>query len=757
MSVTSSTVIHVIARPKGVADTPTDILAGAGESKSEDAVSISFESGKVVLKNDRFNVVVSLNERDVIVLDPSGREIVRQRNPLKSAVAHQALFSHAPFEDLYGMNGLDIRDNSNTILRNAGADVRAGAQGDGGAPFFFTRSFGVLIDSTGGSFNTEDGVVQFRNGSRKVLEDFICVGPPMAVMSSIERLTGLPPLPPKWTLGFINSQWGPDEAELRTEAETYRRKHIPIDAFILDYDWKAWGEDGYGEWRWNSTSGAGAIAPNKFPNGASGRLALDLAAQGVHLAGILKPRVLIGSPTGGQELSQAAAYAEAHQFWYPGEPQSFDGAVHRYARDLDFRIPEVRKWYWRHLEVSFHAGMDGWWNDEADHILAPDGTTWDFSSMQGFNMGRMLYEGQRSVSNKRVWSLNRNYFLGAQRFGYAEWSGDIHTGFANMANQRARMLSTINLGEPLWSMDTGGFFGQASAENYARWVQFATFTPIMRVHGDRDAKRQPWAYGEHAERVATEAIRLRYRLLPYIYSNERQMTETGIGIVRPLFWMYPDDANTRDLSSEWMFGDSLLVSPVVSPKATAQRVYLPAGTWYDYFRGQTYEGGRTIDYSINSDTWADIPLFVKAGGAVATQDDAENTDEPRVHRVQIDLFPAEKESTFVYYDDDGKTYDYEKEQFYRQAIHFSRFGSSFHIKVDDPTGLMRTSVRSFELKLHLDSGEARQVSANGEALKMTSECLEGTNRLCWDKSTDRFGPVITVIVPIPESTEIRVN
>jgi alpha-glucosidase (family GH31 glycosyl hydrolase) len=749
----TGSVVHVVAHPPGVMEPPTDVLAAGTELKPLDTVQVSLQPAVVKLSTARIAVVISLVNLDIEVSNASGEAIIRQRDPIKSAAGNQAEFLHQPFEDLYGMSGLDIRDNSNTLLRNAGADIRAGAQGSGGAPFFFSRTFGVLIDSTGGSFNTEDGLVQFRNGSRKVLEDFICAGPPMEVISVFEKLTGLPPLPPKWTLGFLNSQWGPDEADLLATVATYRHKHIPIDGFILDYDWKAWGEDNYGEWRWNSTSGVGAAAPDKFPHGASGQLAKDLAAQGIHLVGILKPRVVLGSPGITQGLSQAATYAYSHHFWYANEPESFDGGIHRLARDVDFRIPEVRTWYWRHLEPSFQAGMDGWWNDEADHILEPDGSTWDFSSMQGFNMGRMLYEGQRSVSNKRVWSLNRNYFFGAQRFGYAEWSGDIHTGFDNMANQRARMLSTIDIGEPQWSMDTGGFFGHASAENYVRWVQFAAFTPIMRVHGDHDSRRQPWIYGDHAERVATAAIRLRYRLLPYIYSNEHQMAETGIGIVRPLFWLYSEDSNARDITFEWMFGDSLLVSPVIASGAVTQRIYLPKGTWYDYSRGQKIEGGQTIDYPVSNETWEDIPLFVKAGGIVATQSDMEYVDEAPVRQLQLDLFPGEKESKFVFYDDDGSTYSYEGGQFYSQSITLSRSGSGFKVTLGSRQGQWQSGLHSFALKLHAG---AHRVMANGKLLPISSACSEKDD-LCWIRSEDRFGPTIWINVPAAQAIVLAVD
>jgi alpha-glucosidase len=166
----------------------------------------------------------------------------------------------------------------------------------------------------------------------------------------------------------------------------------------------------------------------------------------------------------------------------------------------------------------------------------------------------------------------------------------IDTGFPSMAYQRRRMIAAMDLGASHWSMDTGGFKGHPTAENYARWLEFAAWVPIDRLHGDFGEKRQPGVYGSVAEAAATKTIRTRYAVLPYFYSFERVDHLTGIGIVRPIFWIFPDDRDAASLDTEWMFGDALLVSPVVNPGATSQRVYLPAGGWYDFNTGRRFEG-----------------------------------------------------------------------------------------------------------------------------------------------------------------------
>ena len=432
----------------------------------------------------------------ITFLNATGRELLRSEDPIGEARDSGVTMQHAADDTLYGIHGLGIKDTAVSFTRNDGGKAAAGYQGNSGAPFVFSVRYGLLVDSDGGEFTTGAGSLAFRHSSRPDVEYFVFAGAPLETMAALSRVVGPPPLPPEWTLGFLNSQWGSTQDEVESIVAEYRNEDLPIDGFVLDFDWKAWGEDNYGEWRWNSTSGAGNVSPDKFPGGASGDFAKAMTAEGIKLSGILKPRILTTVYGDPNQPTQAAAYATDHHFWYPGEAPFKDYFSHRLARDLDFNNPDERAWFWQHLMPAFHAGLVGWWNDEAD---ANEDFTMEFNNFQFMNMGRALYEGQRADSNLRVWSINRNFYLGASRYGYALWSGDIQTGFASMAFQAQRMLAALDTGESHWSMDTGGFIGHPSAENYARWMEFAAFVPIMRVHGTFDEKRQPWVYGPVAE------------------------------------------------------------------------------------------------------------------------------------------------------------------------------------------------------------------------------------------------------------------
>jgi len=682
------------------------------------------------------------------VSDAAQHKLVEQVDPFSQAAGHEVNLIHAPNENLYGMSGLSMNESGGALTRNNGSAVSAGAQGEAGAPWFFTTHYGVLIDSDGGAFASSGEEIRFSGDSRNDTEYFVMTGAPMQLISALSTLTGRPPMPPKWTLGFLNSQWGSNEAELKQIASTYRAKHIPVDAFIMDFDWKAWGEDNYGEWRWNSTAAAGALNPNQFPDGASGLFGKEMAAQGFHMAGILKPRILLYKPGGTTEMLEAAAYAQAHDLWVPNQKEYTDYATGRPARDLDFSKPEARSWYWQHLQPTFDTGMVAWWNDEADNA----------NNFQFLNMGRTLYEGQRGHSDVRVWSINRNYYLGSQRYGYAEWSGDIQTGFDNMAHQRMRMLATLDTGEPHWSMDTGGFHGHPTPENYARWMEFAAFVPIDRAHGDIGEKRQPWVYGPVAEAAITKALRLRYSLLPYIYSNERTTTETGIGIVRPLFWLFPDDPKLTNEGSSWMFGDALLVSPVVTPGETEHSVYLPVGIWYDYFHGTKFDGAKTISYAVNPNTWEDIPLFVRAGSILASQPPQDYTSQQPVPEVTLDVFPTAQEAKFVYYDDDGNTYAYEQGKYYRQSVQASTSGQTTRLSLGKPSGIFHSPLRSYLIHVH-GTRPATSVLLNGKALAEVpaSEFEAAADRNLWVVGEDKFGPVTTIRIPAQQASSIELR
>ena len=660
---------------------------------------------------------VSWHAERLEIASASGQHLLTL-DDLRALAAGEAQLAVGAAAPLYGIGGYSAFDTSDAgLLRTGTWMAKAGAQGHAGAPWVWsTAGWGVLFDTLGARFRMRHGQIRVDGFSRPDIDAFVIVGRPDALFAGLRRLSGAAPMFPKWAMGFTNSQWGIDEQQLLDIVATYRARHIPIDNFTLDFDWKAWGEDDYGEFRWNTA---------KFPDGPSGKLKATLDREGLHLTGIMKPRIHVDTVEG--------RYASAHDFWFPGEKPAPDYFSHKPVEDLDFDQPAVRAWFFNPvLQHSFETGIRGWWNDEAD--TTPDDT-------QFMNMQRALYDGQRAHFPERVWSINRDFYLGAQRYAYGLWSGDIATGFASMAAQRERMLSAIDVGAMRWGMDGGGFHGHPTPENYARWIEFGAFTPIFRVHGDHDEHRQPWVYGTVAEAAATRAMRLRYALIPYIYSCEWGLHRTGVGLVRPLTFAFPDDPQVRNDISAWMFGDSLLVSPVVEPGQTVKRIYLPAGTWTDWFSGKAYAGGRTIELPIDAATWSDIPLFIRQGAIIPTQPAMDYVGQKPLTTVTVDVFPATARSTFDYYDDAGDSYAYEHGAYYLQPLSAQQHGDGVEIDLGAATGSFRPALRTYLFRVH-DLAAARVVR-DGHALTRVGDLqsLEHATGEGWATGHDRYGAV----------------
>ncbi|HJU26378.1 MAG TPA: TIM-barrel domain-containing protein, partial [Rhodanobacteraceae bacterium] len=610
-------VLHVHYMPQGHGTPPNLVIDPHAAADKGFRPQVKQSGGDVVLRSDRLAATWNRDAGELKVTDAQGRPLLRQAG-FDELAEGRIVLRHAGNDALYGIGGYEANKSvAAGILRSGTWIAEAGAQGHAGAPFVWsTAGYGVLVDCDGAKFDLDGGRIAISGYDRVDADYYILAGTPAELFGELADLSGHAPLFPKWSLGFINSQWGIDEQEFRRIVASYRGKHVPLDVFTFDFDWKAWARD-WGEFRWNA---------QKFPDGPTGKLKADMDALGVHMTGIMKPRVHLDTVEG--------RYATAHDLWRPGQKASDDYFSHKPVKDLDFDKPATRAWFFNDaLKHSFDTGIVGWWNDEADTTN---------SNTQFLNMQRSLYEGQRAHSPLRVWSLNRDFWLGSQRYAYGLWSGDIDTGFESMAAQRARMLSAVDVGEMQWGMDGGGFNGHPSPENYARWIEFGAFTPIFRVHGTFGEKRQPWVYGPVAEVAATKAIRLRYALLPYMYAYEHQQHANGVGLVRPLAFDWPQDPNVRNDVDAWLFGEWLLVSSVVEQGQARKRIYLPAGTWTDWFSGKTYAGGRTIDYPVDAKTWSDIPLFIRAGAIITTRPVQDHVGQRPATTLLVEVFPTSR-------------------------------------------------------------------------------------------------------------------
>ena len=570
-------------------------------------------------------------------------------------------------------------------------------------------SLAFVIHYTSGTWDNNSGLdyhIGFNTGTdssaKKNMDFYFVFGSPTEIFTGMTDVTGKPPLFPKYTMGFLNTQWGIDQTELLTIVNTYRQKAIPIDTYVLDFDWMDWGADNYGEFRWGT----------KFPLGPTGVLADSLSKLNMKLFGIRKPRIHTATVEG--------IYAKANGYFVDYTTDYFSG---KQVGRLNFNKPEVRQWYWDSFVSkgnAYNLGIVGYWNDEADEY----GDNFNFMQMQ-----RSEYEGQRGYNNKRVWSINRNFFLGSQRYAYGHWSGDISTGFSTMAEQSPFMLSSIVLGSSWWGMDIGGFNGSPSDDNYYRWMQFGAFVPIYRVHGTNGLKRYPWFFGAEAEQIATSFIKLRYKLIPYIYTAAWQNHNTGVSITRPLPMCFPADNACADIYDEWMFGDNMLVKPVLTQYVTSVTVYLPEGTWIDYWTGKTYAGKSTITYPVVDST---IAVFVKAGSVIPTAPVGKYLDDSTARKSLILSCYAGGNSKGFVYEDDGETYQYENGIYATTDFNQTESQKFTQIDIGSRTGSFTPYTRDYITELNFSKTKPDSVWINStKASKLDASTLLNTSVSGW--------------------------
>jgi len=355
--------------------------------------------------------------------------------------------------------------------------------------------------------------------------------------------------------------------------------------------------------------------------------------------------------------------------------------------DIDTTNPDAGKWYWNTIKDNILSlGFDSLWADETEPDLPPNGAVLHVGpGTQYFNVypyfhTKALYDGYRKdLPNKRALILSRDAYTGAQANGAIFWSSDIYPTWDTYKRQIPTGLDFAASGVTYWSNDTGGWQGLPAVhhpahpplldpsdardvvgqdddfpELYTRWFQYATFLPIMRTHGTRKYN-ETWSYGKGAEPILEKYLRLRYELMPYIYSLGYHTWETGAPFMRALPLDFPDDPKVADMRDEYMFGPAFLVAPVTEQGATSREVYLPAGAdWYNYWTSEKVHGGQAINVSAPIDT---LPLFVRAGSIVPFGSMVESTHQPQ-SIVKVRVYPG-ADASFTLFNDDGMTYAYE--------------------------------------------------------------------------------------------------
>jgi len=616
--------------------------------------------------------------------------------------------AHGANQRLYGAGNADMNRSGDLTHPSGEMVIKNGATR---IPFLWsTGGYGVLIANnlSGASWSDKNGVLAWNVPAPYADIYLIVDNGGYGILNGYSRLTGRAPIPPRWTFGYMLSRWGyRDAADIQDKWRQFRDRKIPVDAFIYDYDW--FDDD----WKFN---------PGKFPDGS---LSL-MKSMGLHFVGIRKPRV------NGANLEFAIK-----QGWITKTPFSTDmpgtlsvtntrgqdsvtirkprgsdinmdfatkdGWANKmpFGTDLRFDLPEARSWWWSHQAPLMKAGVDGWWNDEAEQ-------TYD----EFFQMASLQWEGQRALNSRRVWTLNRAFAPGMQRFGAAVWSGDITSSWTTLQNQPGTLLNFSLAGMPYVGQDTGGFFGPPEPELYARWIEEAVYTPIMRSHGMLDEPRWPWAFGDEALDAIKRSIELRYRMIPYIYTCAATNCFTGAPIMRPLVLEYPQDPNTFNLEDEWMLGNQLLAAPILS-KGGSRSVYLPKGKWYDFNTNKAIDGGQTI--SIENAPLATLPAYLRAGSILPLGPVMQYTGQMPVDPLEVRVYPG-ADGSFDLYEDAGDDYSYE--QGHSTTIPFRWDDKRYTLTIAARKGSFPGMLRTRHMNVVTPDGRSRSIVYGGSAVSV---------------------------------------
>jgi len=583
-----------------------------------------------------------------------------------------------------------------------------------------SRGYGLYWDNAGKSRFTDSAEgMQFTSEVAPCIDYYFIYrdGTQDGVMAAVRRLTGQATMFPLWTMGHwqCRERYKTSD-ELASVLDRYRQLQIPLDGIVQD--WQYWGCDS----NWNAMRFQNPYYINKVGDPAWEKyLPNDLRNLPVKEPRLKSPQQMVDYVHQNNAHLMISIWASFGPWTQPYKELKKIGALlpfdtwprQKGVLPYDPFNPKARDIYWKYLSHLYQMGFDAWWTDstEPDHFEETAETdsypTYDGSWLSVKNAfplmtNRGIYEHQRRTkgNTKRSVQMTRSGSFGLQHYGTFSWSGDVVASWKEMKNQIPSGLNFTLCGIPFWNTDLGGFFyweyeqspkNPAIQELQTRWMQWGTFMPLMRNHCSSPMINEIYEFGEKghwAYDAMVDAVRLRYRLLPYIYSMAGEVVQHSGMMMRPLVMDFAHDKTARRLNDEYMFGHALLVKPVTDPiytwkddrkqgheiypdirKAAAPvSVYLPAGAqWYDFFTGERHEGGRTL---LRPTPITDMPVYVRAGSILPFGPDVQYSSERPWDDLEIRIYPG-ADATFTLYEDEGDNYNYERGQFTEIAFHWN--------------------------------------------------------------------------------------
>jgi oligosaccharide 4-alpha-D-glucosyltransferase len=491
---------------------------------------------------------------------------------------------------------------------------------------------------------TEENVFEFRAIGGE-MRYYVVAGENFnEIQESFTDLVGRQPLPPRWALGNIQSRMAyRTQEELEGIVNEMQEKDFPLDAVVLDFYWFGDSIKGYlGQLDWYRKNWP---EPEKMIQ--------NFKEKGVKTVLITEPYVI--------DTSYWFVHGDTSDLFAKnekGETYVMKDFYFGHGALMDMFKPETKDWFWQQYDKQMKVGVEGWWGDLGEPETHPEdmyhvnGKAFEVHNMFAHEWAKMVYCGFReNYPQKRLFHLNRSGSTGTQRYSIFPWSGDVGRSWSGYQAQLPLMLNMSLCGLGYSSSDLGGFaLGEKDEELYIRWLQMGVFNPVFRPHGS-GIPSEPIFFSEETQRITREAIKLRYRLMPYIYNMAYENTTSGKPLVKPLVY-YHNNSMFKNYSDVYYFGDQILAAPVTEKGQKEKDILLPEGLWYDFYSNDTYNGNQQITMNITLDHF---PVFVKSGSFIPMLNDYRTTDKYPDQKLNIHYFPSQLNETSSYrlFEDDG--------------------------------------------------------------------------------------------------------
>ncbi|MFC4688160.1 TIM-barrel domain-containing protein [Epilithonimonas pallida] len=759
--------IRIIKYPAGKSFVKNSLSVIKKEQKTK--FSVSENNHIISLKANDLNIFIDAKNGKITYNSSSGKELLKEIGsdfkPFNDAGNQTYSVSQSfQLEKEEPIYGLGILQNGKMSQRNTDVKMIQNNTWDF-VPFFQSvKGYGIFWDNYSPTqFTDKPDKTSFSSEVGEVVDYYFIYGKNAdGVVAGMRNLTGKVPMIPLWTYGYWQSKERyKSQDELLEVVKKYRDLKVPLDGIIQD--WQYWGNN----YQWNAMD---FISPD-FPDAK--KMIQDIHDMNAHLS------VSIWSSFGPMTNQYREMDKKGMLFNFKTWPESGrevwppDMNYPSGVRVYDAFNPEARNIYWKYLNKGvFSLGVDSWWMDstEPDHLSQKpedlDTKTYLGSFRKVRNAYPLMtvggvYDHQReTTSDKRVFILTRSAFAGQQRYAVNTWSGDVNSSWEMLRNQVPAGLNFSLTGNPNFNSDIGGFFAGVYKRNggannpmfqelYVRWLQYGTFTPMMRSHGT-DVPREIYQFGKKGDVVydiIEKFIRLRYSMLPYIYSTSRDVSKNNSSFLRALLMDFSSDQKTWDINNEYLFGKSFLVAPILNPQYTPEKfiktdenegwnktdatkkenslsnidftqnktvkVYLPVGAdWFDFWTNEKYKGGQEIQKTVNLQS---IPLYVKAGSIIPFGPDVQYATEKKWDNLTVKIYPG-TDADFILYEDEFDNYNYEKGDYTEIPFHWNE--KSKTLTIDSRKGNFKGMIEKRNFNVMLPDGQQKSVNYSGKKINI---------------------------------------